>query len=450
MAPSARRLLVTLLIPALYLAAQQLLLVPGLHRAALVQLYRATSDAHAPGAWLDRTPYSALGLGLAPVLAAFVTVECLALLVPAWRRLRSGTPAQRRSLQRSAIALTFAFALVQAWFLALYFTAGQPRFLHLFEDSLTTRVLITATLIGGLAVTLLLAALLDRFGLGNGFSILLLTPLIPAALKLGAFVRLHEARDLLWLAVALLAVIAGTRWILQAHRRAATPGPSVIRPPTSGLVPITAGASLLALYASWSPPDLLAPGRPLYYVVLAALTIGGAVILTRLYLPPAKLAASWRRLATAQPSPPPDAELAQSLSSALVRTLVFLVALGAVLPWLMTAKHGAPPLDLFLVALATAVALDLLAEWRARRAHGELVAVWPLHQVALLELALASLAAADIPVHPRAAHHRALLWFFGPYVPIELMVPAARAAEASVRLSAILLPPPAMMSANSP
>jgi hypothetical protein len=444
MAPLSRRLWATLLIPALVLAGQQLLLLPGLDHAQLTQVLRMA--AHRSN---DRSTFSVLGLGLAPALSAFVIVEWMALLVPSWRRLRRGSPAQRGSLRRAATILTFALALVQAWFLARYFTTGLPQVLRLFEDSTATRLVITVSLVGGTGLVLVLAALIDRFGLGNGFSVLLVAPIVPAALQLSDFVRTQQPRELLWLAVELLALVFVTRWILGAHRRASGPRPPlVIRQPTSGLAPIAGSASLLALYARL--PSAFAteqgtyapePGTMLYLIVFVALTIAGAVILSRLYHPTAKLGELWRRVAPAESPETLQAELAPALKLAIGRTLAFLLAVGALLPFLMRAPRSSPSFDLLLVVTATAVAMDLLAEWRARQVHSELVAVWPLHQVAFLDVAIAALAEAGIPVHARAANNRALLWFFGPYVPIDLMVPPEHVLAARERLAALLLDP---------
>ncbi|HEY1099831.1 MAG TPA: hypothetical protein VGF99_12930, partial [Myxococcota bacterium] len=60
-----------------------------------------------------------------------------------------------------------------------------------------------------------------------------------------------------------------------------------------------------------------------------------------------------------------------------------------------------------------------------------LVAVWPLHRFALVAPTLHALDAAGITAHLRGGHLRALDHFFAPYVPIDLLVPAADAERAS-------------------
>ena len=84
--------------------------------------------------------------------------------------------------------------------------------------------------------------------------------------------------------------------------------------------------------------------------------------------------------------------------------------------------------------VVTAVIMDVVGEWRAR--HGrELRSVWPLHRVYAVDPALARLAAAGITAYPRGVYLRTLLQFFGPWVPVELLVPEDRAAEAEALLT---------------
>jgi hypothetical protein len=110
---------------------------------------------------------------------------------------------------------------------------------------------------------------------------------------------------------------------------------------------------------------------------------------------------------------------------------------GAFLIGIVIVADGARfVLDVLVVVSAVAVGLDLAAEHRARVKLGELASVWPVHQVARLDEQLAKLAAANVPALARGEHYRALLQFFGPYVPIELMVPVERAADARKALEA--------------
>jgi hypothetical protein len=99
-------------------------------------------------------------------------------------------------------------------------------------------------------------------------------------------------------------------------------------------------------------------------------------------------------------------------------------------------------LEMLGVAVLVAVALDVQSEWRFRRRHGVVASIWPVHQVYAAPAVIEALAAKEIPALPRGLRHRALLQLFGPFVPIEILVPAEKAAAAGELLRAALTPRP--------
>jgi len=90
--------------------------------------------------------------------------------------------------------------------------------------------------------------------------------------------------------------------------------------------------------------------------------------------------------------------------------------------------------------LCTGIALDLFEEWGFRCSHGALLGVWPVHRVYAVQPALEALEAAGIPAFPRGLHHRTLLQFLGPYVPVTLLVPIDKVEEAERIVRARLVP----------
>jgi hypothetical protein len=114
---------------------------------------------------------------------------------------------------------------------------------------------------------------------------------------------------------------------------------------------------------------------------------------------------------------------AVALSTAYIALLLASeLALDRAAPWLAFAPVSA--------AVGTAIALDLVAEWRAHRRRDDLVAAWPIHRVQLVDLAVRALRSAGIEVHARGLHHRTMLFFFGPFIPVLLMVPRDEAERA--------------------
>jgi preprotein translocase subunit SecY len=431
-------LVVTVMLPAIAWAAQGLRL-PGIEGWKLDFLVKSASTTP------DLSNLSVVALGLSPAISAFVLVELVALLNPRWRSLRRGTPEQRRSLRSAAVLVTVLFAAIQGWFVATWLHQQMPLLPGgtLMDDpGLGSRVLMALTLVGGACFMLALAWLLDAHGLGNGFSILLSAAAIPAAFRLASMLvqranlGVLAPGDILTLLVELAVMVLATRWILTWHRK---PQPEksaaplvALRNPTSGIVPLVTAASLLELpaqLANLGVPFAAAlrptPGTTSYAVAQVVLMALLCVLFSLAFNQD-------RRMASAR-----------TIRAGILRATLFLVGVGVVFPALISKLRLHLVVDEVLLVTATAVALDLVAEWRARTQHGALVAIWPLHQVALVGAATDALSRAGIFVHPRGACHRSLLHFFGPYIPIDLLVPETQAPDARQILERVLLEPAA-------
>jgi len=86
--------------------------------------------------------------------------------------------------------------------------------------------------------------------------------------------------------------------------------------------------------------------------------------------------------------------------------------------------------------VGTAVVLDIVADARAHRRA--LVPAGVLHQVQYAGVVERVLADAQIPCHLHASHLRTLLVFFGPFVPVIVMVPEEHAAAARTKVDDVL------------
>jgi hypothetical protein len=370
---------------------------------------------------------SIVALGLAPFLSATLLVELVARLVPGWNRLRHEGREGRAALRRAAVMLTLLLALVQSFFLMRYLvsvTDSYARYAPRFEGGVGTQWVATATLLGGVFAVLALAGLVDRFGLGSGVSVLLAGALLTELATLAWTGAAHiadgavQARDLTTLALELGALVAASAWLLRRYRRAApeADGTPPVRDPASGLVPplyvgqVALMGGLKAAELGWVT---LAPGPLRSGAILAVAGVAAVLGCTWLFQD--------RRAGR------------RALGVAAARAAVFVVALVALELYFADGKLSAKlhPLDFVIL---TAVALDLIGEWRARRVEPALVPIYVAPSVPVADRVLDALAAADVPVFARGIHHRALLQFFGPYVAITLLVPAARRDEAVAHL----------------
>ena len=311
--------------------------------------------------------------------------------------------------------------------------AGEHSFRPPFDGLLSdtgplTVVLITCTLVGGTS-TLLLAARLpaERRGLVGGVSLWLGWEALRPLLTLTTVPPL----------VLLLPVLCGlalTVWLLRPGR--------ALPLPASGLSPIQVATSLLLLPASLGTFGVnlpsLSPGTLRYLAALLLLCSVGAVGFSRLFNAPAQVArvraacgdAADEQIATR------DVSRAALYSAGFLSLYILghfalssrpdLTEVGA---WAALASPN--------LLLLPALVLDLLREWRARRDLGDLATIWELPAVHAVNPVLRALSAAGIPAHARGAGLRTLFQFFGPFAPVQVMVPTAQAAQAEAVLWAL-------------
>jgi hypothetical protein len=378
---------------------------------------------------------SMFALGIMPAISAFLLVELAAVMVPSWRRLQAGGPSARARLGSATAILTLVLAVVQAWFIA-DFLLSIDAFAHL------SRWMLVLSFTAGAVVMTVLALLVSQYGLGNGFAVLLLVGLGKAAWRVVRSYRELEAfADTPWgftqfyLVIAVLTATAvATAWILRRQVRGSSAASS-LRLPTAGIVPLAILPSLLALFAVvwpemagrvgvWWQDNVFQRGSGLL-VELGALIVLGA-ILSWLFSRPARLGG-----ATAGRARPYGYLVGTAVS------IAYLVVVALLDRWAADELRYFG-ISLVWVVLGTAVAMDLLAEWRAFARRDDLVPIWPLHQVQRVELVTGALARNGIDVHARGLYLRLLLHFFGPFVPVLLYVPADRAEEARAIVAAQL------------
>jgi hypothetical protein len=361
--PVAARLAVTLAIPlALALLAAQPLPVP--------------LDPIAPG------PVASIrvgAIGVMPVMSAFLLVELAALAIPAWRRRRHG---DRQPLVIATAALAAALAIVQAWLVADWLRSF---------GATPSPWLVTAVLVAPVALAALGAAAIERWGLGNGWSVIVAGPIVAALV-----VRVR-ATALAPLAVSLGAAALVVILALGAARTRIRGGSAALRLPLGGVAGPSAMPALLAIALE---PIAFVPGlagvafeltrratQPIAVVLIATAFAGG-------------LGAVWsRRLA----------------GGARVAAIVVSIALAAAIASLeLFARHAAGAELGLALALVAAVIADVATEARAR-ARGAWREIARLHDVEHADVMLAAGGRTA-----RGLHVRALYRFFAPFAPIAI------------------------------
>ena len=229
---------------------------------------------------------------------------------------------------------------------------------------------------------------------------------------------------------AVLALPAFATWRLMRSNTSSDGSMRFVRLPSSGFQPIITAGSLMVLPTTLSNLGLpyvgeifLNPGTTAFLVSESVLVVALCVLFSLLFHLPGNV----KRIAGRAPD-----------RSVMVRSIA---ASAAYLLALVFASHVAPQIlpgngavDVLSIAVVTAVILDL---WAELRAPDGLVSVWPIHQLYGVECAVHALRGKGIQSHARGVHHRTLLQFYGPHVPVELRVAAEDAERAREVLKSV-------------
>lgn len=403
--------------------------LPGINRVELAHVIAHGTHL----SWGAMAMMSVVALGLGPLITAFVCVEVVALAVPRWRHLRQ-LPEGRRKLAYAVASTAILLASAQAYFVAIYLEAIERGGADIVAPHM--RWLITVTLVGGSMFLVWLVSVINRRGIGNGYAVLMVAGWLMSP-NWGGFGE-HTPLSLLFAALAIIAVVAVV--VVLTRMRVAGPGGAPIPLPSSGLMPLSDLGGImvainqllaLGLVLPMAAATVIQSAESLLVVALAIL-IAATVVWSWVFTRP-----TLRRTVLARAG---YAEL--DLRTWLRATVLSALGLAMIFVLMFVTRRKVPELgvlvDPFVIAFIAATLLDLTDEARARTRA--LVAVWPLHDPMLAAVVRDNLNAAAIPHHLQASRLRSLLWFFGPYVPIMVLVPEAHAVVAEQRLRALLAP----------
>ena len=467
------RFVATLLLPLAYLVGQQIPL-PGVDHAQLEQL-------GGPDGFFLRGA-NLLSLGIAPLLTASVIVEAAAWAKPSWNLLRHRGEAGRDRLWRAVVLATLVLAVGQAYALSSALMTSPL----VNTPGMRVHLLIIGSSVAGVFVSIFIAQLISKHGLGNGFVVLLGAEVLvdlgrTVASYLSAPETLSAATEVgvdppatstvkLALVLGLIVLMMLACWLgarpvpntdddtaKTSKEQTAVRSPyrvdgqtrellGALPAPTSGVIPLVMASSLLslpgyaAMFGSNSAFELQAwlnRGGVAFSVVHLTTVLLLTVLLSFAFNHPRRVLPLWQRVSNSNDTEKIRQTLSSSLTTAILRSLALLFVLWAALT--VAALPGAV-FSAVGLALLTALLIDMVAEHRARRQLPELVAIWPEHRPYAVELACRVLAAQGIRIHARNRLQRQMLQGFGPYVPIELMVPQGQAEQARALLSELFAP----------
>lgn len=364
------------------------------------------------------------GVGLAPVVTAFLLVELFAAVMPPWRALRVSGPVGRATLTRAAWKLA---AALMAWELVVL-VMWHGGSLISWSSSLVVMLVLN---VGWTLTLVFIARMVSRMGLVNGYALLLAFEWVPSRFLF------ESPYGMLVASMALLGLAALTAVVVESRQATQTHGDLTLRAPLSGVTPLVATMTVMGLpQGRWAtvwealPLDGL---RELYLGTPEGIVLSMVLVIVFAYV----FAQLFNRRVLLLSWVPDDAGLAvrQGFRRALSHTLVFTLCLTVGTQLLESTAY----LPLFAATPAAAcfaaLLLDARDELRARAKLGQLVPVWSEQRTYALGALSAALASAGIPHHVRSVRLRTLLPHV-PLVPAELLVAPAHVGAATDVLAA--------------
>jgi preprotein translocase subunit SecY len=402
------------------------IVLPGVNEVEITHVI--SRGSHREPGWFALESFSIFAIGLMPAITSHVIIEVIASIVPRWRKLRDGGPLARKRLGIAVGIATLVVATVQAYFIARYMESlsrgGAEIVAH---PGMGWRWLTVATLVAGTMSLCWLASLITQRGIGNGYAVLIASGWL---LSLPGRLEPLGGGELVLFAAGALAIagiyLVASSWRLRGLRSAG------ILVPAAGIAPLSDAGGLMTLVGTLAAlgvfgrlvsrtADLL---QPLHYEAIAfAVVVVMSFVWTFAFARPKRRA---KELARAElTAPTGEMFLRAALMSALV--LVAIRALQRIA--FHTDVTVGSLLDPLTLLVVTATIADVIGEARDRRRG--LVNAWPLHDPLMADVVRDRLAANGIDSHIQAQRLRSLLWIFGSYVPMHVLVPEDRAADAA-------------------
>jgi hypothetical protein len=372
---------------------------------------------------LDTGP---LSRGPNPFLVAFVLVELFALAVPRFRRRRHGDPALRSKLNIASVGLGLAVSMLGAYSVAVFlesagwYSSGPPVVEY---PGWAFRLAFILTTAAGTCLYVAAAFLINRYGVGSGFAVVILAYMIAEAPPLFWEIWHHlnietiAPVEVLVLGAAAVGAFAGIWWFL--HLPDKKPGKLPLRLPTCGLFPLELAFLIMILPSTLSQffdvswlqkiTGVLVPGSKPYLLLELGLLILFVPLISSLFY--------WRRRKTFS-----QEENLREWRRARIHSAIFLMCIVGAWYAMYRLIPGAVwsfPSSVILVG-ACALTADLVHEIRARwNAPGGIdLVVLESHQ----DVADA-VEAEEKGMVIQGLHYRSLTYFFGPFVPLNILGP---------------------------
>lgn len=399
---------------------------------------------------------SIVGLGVMPYLSAYVAVEILLLFIQPLKSWRGEGVQGRKRIKEIAFFATFLLALLQGYGLAqglegMIGTVGEK---IVRNPGLSFRLISALTMTAGTFLMIWIAELITKKGIGHGISILLLAAYGQNIVS--EFPRIiigHYHRSplgyLLMIPVVVIGLVALILFMEKGYTRISVRYEDGVETyirlkfTSAGITPVIGGewligslmtilgfTGMMGYEVSQKLSGGLVRGSIWHYVTYAIIIIFLYYLLASFFYDPKKMIAEIRNKHTSIVSPAGEdggRYVDRSLEAVIPLAAVYLylfVFVTHVISRLLGLNFGVT------LIITVTIILDLMEELRLRFRGTDLVKVAELHDVPMAGLLKSLFEQKGVPCYLRGYYHRALLYFFSPYIEISVLVPEDRMSDA--------------------
>lgn len=434
--------------------------IPGIDMQALGSFFGSLKfegflDLFSAGPILEKL--SAFALGILPYVNAYMIIEILSVFIQPLKTWRAEGYQGRIRIKTVALCATFLFALFHGYALAqgLENMVGGVGEKIIRNPGLSFRLISALSLTTGTFITIWIAELITRKGIGHGISVLLIAGYGPRILRTLAYFILasrhassHSPLEYFLLFTFVLAALLFLIVLMEKSKREIpvrfSDGIEACIPlklTSAGIMPVEWASTLIMLPISmilftktahfqWLTGSLTRGG--FWYLIIDAMAIIFLYYLFTSFFYDSKKIITFLRSRQASIVSPPDKKkesyIDRSLEAMIPIAVVYLCFLVFV-PRVISLLPGFD-LDGVHLIVTVAVLLDIVEELRVRTKGNRLIKIAELHDVPMAGLVKSLLEQKGLRCYLRGYYHRALLYFFGPYIEISILVPEEKIADA--------------------
>ena len=367
-------------------------------------------------------------LGYRPFVICFIFVEILSLLLPIGRRIRRRASEGRKKLNKASIAASLVLCAIQA--LAVAIAMEKTNWL-VPNPGWRFRLLIFASLMGGAILAFCIANLISRWGIANGFCVLIAADILSPIIR-QLWVSpgdLQNAKPIGWneCFVAIVVVLL----LIAYYRRTATAKALTAEPDRTvnfdlpafpqGILPLIWALGIFSLPASIR--NVMNPGLGGQVVSFWIFLSGTTVLIVAFSAIGLVLFSSKKRLAYNLPSGIQlDDDIERPLRNQVIKGTAVLAGGSAILLLMEHLFAHVLIINFANLIFLSAVALDTIEQMRFFSKHSRSVELIELDNPHLASYLKSLFESRGVDVVFQTYHYRRLYFFFGSLAKMRMLI----------------------------